>query len=88
MTEYVCIAELADRWGVSVATARNTTRTAGFPLPLQLGPRSLRFLQSAVLEWETRARRSSRRIHAGVWPQHRRQDLPARQVRTIQRVVA
>lgn len=89
MTEYVSTAELAARWGVSAATARNHTRSPSFPAPLQLGPRAQRFLRSEVEEWETRQRRSARRIHAGTWPQHRKTDLPRpARVRTIQRVVA
>ena len=83
-TEYVPLNALAARWGVSVGTARNRTRTPGFPVPLDVGPRSDRWLLEEVLTWEqSRRRERVRRVVTGARPQHRRSGVrPPARVRT------
>jgi predicted DNA-binding transcriptional regulator AlpA len=74
---FVSLKDLAARWKVSVGTARNRTRTRGFPVALELGPRSLRWPLTEVQQWEQGARRERvRRIVTGARPQHRAAGLP------------
>lgn len=65
------VKQLAVRWGVGVDTARNRTRSHGFPLPLELGPRTLRWLEEEVEQWETSPQSRARRVVTGTRPQHR-----------------
>jgi predicted DNA-binding transcriptional regulator AlpA len=83
-TDYGSLKALAVRWGVSVPTARNYTRTPGFPAPLDVGPRSDRWLLEEVLTWEqSRRRERVRRVVTGKRPQHRRTGVrPPARVRT------
>jgi predicted DNA-binding transcriptional regulator AlpA len=75
---YVALADLAARWGVSVGTTRNRTKTRGFPVALEVGPRSLRWELEEVIGWERGARTERvRRIVTGSRPQHRVDQLPA-----------
>jgi predicted DNA-binding transcriptional regulator AlpA len=68
---YVALADLAARWGVSVGTARNRTKTQGFPVALEVGPRSLRWKLEEVDAWEQREQTARvRRIVTGSRPQH------------------
>lgn len=62
---YVNIRALAVRWGVSVPTARNRTRSEGFPAPLMLGPRSSRWPLEEVEAWERAERTRPRTPYVG-----------------------
>lgn len=54
------VGELADRWQVSVETAREYTRRDDFPQPLTFSSRTLRWDPVEVLTWEQAQRRTSR----------------------------
>jgi predicted DNA-binding transcriptional regulator AlpA len=70
--QYVSARELAARWDVSQSTATNRTRTEGFPVAYDFGPRSTRWLLSAVREWEqTRQVVRAAHVTTGTRPQHR-----------------
>jgi len=70
-SDYLTLADLADRWGVTADTARRYTRQGGFPAPLALSRRTLRWLAEEVLAWE-RERRSRRSDVAPARPSPRR----------------
>ena len=82
---FVSLKDLAARWKVSVGTARNRTCTVGFPVALDIGPRSLRWPLTEVEQWEQGARTERvRRIVTAARPQHRTPQVhPAARVRTI-----
>jgi len=60
------LADLAGRWGVSRDTARSYARLEGFPAPLVLTARTIRWPAVEVAAWED-ARRAAERpdIQAG-----------------------
>lgn len=71
---YVALKVLAARWGVSLDTADKRTRQPGFPLVLQLGPRTRRWPLEEVVEWEKSKRSADvRRKHVvtGSRPEHK-----------------
>ena len=74
-SEYVTLAELANRWRRSVDTARRYTLQAGFPAPLCLSSKTLLWKEDEVTTWED-FRRSQERPLAPSRPARRR---PARQ---------
>lgn len=49
---FVDAQDLAERWGVSRQTALAYTRYRGFPSPLALSGRTLRWTLDEVVEWE------------------------------------
>ncbi|HEY0560102.1 MAG TPA: hypothetical protein VGD03_07465 [Frankiaceae bacterium] len=76
-TEFVKLPFLAERWKVSIPTARARTKSPGFPLELELGPRSLRWPLEEVIKWEQnkRVERARHRVTKTL-PQFRRAELP------------
>jgi predicted DNA-binding transcriptional regulator AlpA len=54
--EFVTVADLAARWGVSPDTARRYTLQPGFPAPLVLSPKTLRWTADEVATWEAERR--------------------------------
>ena len=49
---FIDAGDLAERWGVSRATALEYTRRRGFPAPLALSGATLRWTLSEVEAWE------------------------------------
>ena len=57
-TTYLTLLEMATKWKVSLPTARNRTRSKGFPPPFVVGPRTLRWPEEEVTAWVQQERRS------------------------------
>ena len=82
--------ELAVRWKCSPDTARNRTRSPGFPVPYVFGPRSSRWVLAEVDDWE-QSKRAPRAAHVttGSRPQHKAGELrPPARIRTTIRPAA
>lgn len=58
--QYVTLADLAARWGVSADTARRYTLQPGFPALLPLSRKTLRWLERDVIAWEDSLRAQER----------------------------
>ena len=54
MTKLLTLEDLAEHWDCSKQTARQKTLLPGFPPPVPLGPRTLRWRPEDLTEWEAR----------------------------------
>ena len=70
-SEYLTVQDLAGRWGVSRDTARSYALQEGFPAPLVLTARTIRWPAAEVAAWED-ARRAAGRSVAPLRPARRR----------------